>query len=101
MWRLKPLRLTTVTCSTTACTRPESDSRYADPQPRIFNAYGACDTCPRFWPYDRRRPGSGDLDERKTCATLSSRRDAGLLRTTTTFQHAGEAGIPRDTPWCS
>ena len=84
---------------------PESDKRYADPQPAMFSfnsAYGACDTCRGFGrvigvdlglviPDVRKTLRNGAIKPIQTPAWSDSQDD--LLR------HAGEAGIPRDTPW--
>ncbi|MBL8340448.1 MAG: excinuclease ABC subunit UvrA [Rubrivivax sp.] len=84
---------------------PESDIRYADPQPGLFSfnsAYGACDTCRGFgrvigvdWglviPDGRKTLRNGAIKTLQTPAWAECQDD--LLR------YAGEAGIPRDTPW--
>ncbi len=84
---------------------PDSDLRYTDPQPALFSfnsAMGACDTCRGFGrvigvDYDLVIP-----DHRKTLRS-------GAIKTLMTpawkdayedmLKYAGEAGIPRDTPW--
>ncbi len=84
---------------------PESDLRYADPQPAMFSfnsAYGACDTCRGFGRVIGVDLGLVIPDERKTLRN-------GAIKTMTTpawadsfddlLKYAGEAGIPRDTPW--
>ncbi|HZF81085.1 MAG TPA: excinuclease ABC subunit UvrA, partial [Rubrivivax sp.] len=84
---------------------PESDTRYADPQPAMFSfnsAYGACDICRGFGrvigvdlglviPDARKTLRNGAIKPMQTPAWKDSQDD--LLK------HAGEAGIPRDTPW--
>ncbi|MBL8323952.1 MAG: excinuclease ABC subunit UvrA [Rubrivivax sp.] len=84
---------------------PESDIRYADPQPGLFSfnsAYGACDTCRGFgrvigvdWglviPDGKKTLRNGAIKPLQTPAWAECQDD--LLR------YAGEAGIPRDTPW--
>jgi excinuclease ABC subunit A len=84
---------------------PESDLRYAEPQPAMFSfnsAYGACDTCRGFGrvigvdmglvvPDARKTLRNGAIKPMQTPAWADSHDD--MLR------YAGEAGIPRDTPW--
>ncbi|MCY7315601.1 MAG: excinuclease ABC subunit UvrA [Rubrivivax sp.] len=84
---------------------PESNLRYADPQPAMFSfnsAYGACDTCRGFGrvvgvdmglviPDARKTLRNGAIKPMQTPAWADSQSD--LLK------YAGEAGIPRDTPW--
>ena len=84
---------------------PESDLRYADPQPALFSfnsAYGACDTCRGFGrvigvdmglviPDVRKTLRNGAIKPMQTPAWEDCQND--LLK------YAGEAGIPRDTPW--
>jgi excinuclease ABC subunit A len=84
---------------------PESDLRYADPQPAMFSfnsAYGACETCRGFGrvigvdlglviPDARKTLRNGAIKTMQTPAWADSHDD--LLK------YAGEAGIPRDTPW--
>ncbi len=84
---------------------PESDRRYADPQPALFSfnsAFGACDTCRGFGriigvdlglviPDHRKTLRSGAIKTLQTPAWAQCQDD--LMRC------AGEAGIPRDTPW--
>ncbi|WP_077033955.1 excinuclease ABC subunit UvrA [Pelomonas sp. KK5] len=84
---------------------PDSDIRYADPQPPLFSfnsAMGACEACRGFGRVIGVDLGLVIPDEKKTLRggaikTLStpawSDSFADLLR------YAGEAGIPRDTPW--
>ena len=84
---------------------PESDRRYADPQPAMFSfnsAYGACDTCRGFGRVIGVDFGLVIPDVRKTLRQ-------GAIKTMATpawkdgfddmLRYAGEAGIPRDTPW--
>ncbi len=84
---------------------PESDLRYADPQPALFSfnsAYGACDTCRGFGRVIGVDYGLVIPDPKKTLR-------AGAIKTLQTpawkenqddlMQYAGEAGIPRDTAW--
>ncbi|MBT9486271.1 MAG: excinuclease ABC subunit A, partial [Rubrivivax sp.] len=84
---------------------PESDLRYADPQPALFSfnsAYGACETCRGFgrvigvdWglvvPDHRKTLRNGAIKPMQTPAWKDCQDD--LLK------YAGEAGIPRDTAW--
>ncbi len=84
---------------------PESNLRYADPQPALFSfnsAYGACDTCRGFGRVIGVDLGLVIPDHRKTLRN-------GAIKTLNTpawsdafadmLRYAGEAGIPRDTPW--
>ncbi len=84
---------------------PESDIRYADPQPALFSfnsAYGACETCRGFGRVIGVDLGLVIPDERKTLRN-------GVIKTLQTpawkecqddlLKYAGEAGIPRDTAW--
>lgn len=84
---------------------PESDRRYADPQPALFSfnsAYGACETCRGFGrvigvdlglviPDERKTLRGGAIKPMQTPAWKESQDD--LLR------YGARAGIPRDTPW--
>jgi excinuclease ABC subunit A len=84
---------------------PESDLRYADPQPALFSfnsAYGACETCRGFGrvigvdyglviPDPRKTLRSGAIKTLQTPAWKENQDDL--------MQYAGEAGIPRDTAW--
>ena len=84
---------------------PESDIRYADPQPALFSfnsAYGACDTCRGFgrvigvdWglviPDHRKTLRSGAIKPLQTPAWKECQDDL--------MKHAGAEGIPRDTAW--
>ncbi|MBP6777471.1 MAG: excinuclease ABC subunit UvrA, partial [Piscinibacter sp.] len=84
---------------------PESDLRYADPQPALFSfnsAVGACETCRGFgrvigvdWglviPDDRKTLRNGAVKTVQTPAWKEIQAD--LLK------YAGEAAIPRDTAW--
>ena len=84
---------------------PDSDQRYADPQPALFSfnsAYGACETCRGFGrvigvdyglviPDPRKTLRSGAIKPMQTPAWKDCQDD--LLK------YGGEAGIPRDTAW--
>jgi excinuclease ABC subunit A len=84
---------------------PESDIRYADPQPALFSfnsAYGACDTCRGFGrvigvdmglviPDARKTLRNGAIKPMQTPAWADCQDDL--------IKYAGDAGIPRDTPW--
>jgi excinuclease ABC subunit A len=84
---------------------PDSDCRYAEPQPALFSfnsAYGACDTCRGFGrvigvdlglvvPDQRKTLRSGAIKTLQTPAWQENQDDL--------IKYAGEAGIPRDTPW--
>jgi excinuclease ABC subunit A len=84
---------------------PESDRRYADPQPAMFSfnsAYGACDTCRGFGrvigvdfglviPDGRKTLRNGAIKPLQTPAWKDCQDDL--------VKYAGEAGIPRDTAW--
>ena len=84
---------------------PDSDLRYADPQPALFSfnsAYGACDTCRGFGrvigvdyglviPDARKTLRNGAIKPMQTPAWSDCQSD--LLK------YGGEAGIPRDTAW--
>ncbi|MBX3619693.1 MAG: excinuclease ABC subunit A, partial [Rhizobacter sp.] len=84
---------------------PDSDIRYADPQPALFSfnsAMGACEACRGFgrvigvdWglviPDHRKTLRAGAIKTIQTPAWKESQDD--LLK------YAGDAGIPRDTPW--
>jgi excinuclease ABC subunit A len=84
---------------------PESDIRYADPQPALFSfnsAFGACEACRGFGRVIGVDLGLVIPDERKTLRN-------GAIKTMATpawkesqddlLKYAGEAGIPRDTAW--
>ncbi len=84
---------------------PQSDLRYAEPQPALFSfnsAFGACDTCRGFGRVIGVDFGLVIPDERKTLRS-------GAIKTLQTpawkecqadmMKYAGEAGIPRDTAW--
>jgi excinuclease ABC subunit A len=84
---------------------PESELRYADPQPALFSfnsAFGACETCRGFGRVIGVDWGLVIPDERKTLRS-------GVVKTLQTpawkecqddmMKYAGEAGIPRDTAW--
>ena len=84
---------------------PESDLRYAEPQPSLFSfnsPMGACETCRGFgrvigvdWglvvPDARKTLRNGAIKPLQTPAWADSQSDL--------VQYAGDAGIPRDTPW--
>ena len=84
---------------------PESNRRYADPQPALFSfnsAYGACETCRGFGrvigvdfglviPDVRKTLRNGAIKPLQTPAWADCQSDL--------VKYAGEAGIPRDTPW--
>ncbi|WP_026035483.1 excinuclease ABC subunit UvrA [Cupriavidus sp. BIS7] len=84
---------------------PESDIRYADPQPAMFSfnsAYGACDACRGFGrvigvdlglviPDVRKSLRDGAIKPMQTPAWKECQDD--LMR------YAAKAGIPRDLPW--
>ncbi|MDH5330428.1 MAG: excinuclease ABC subunit A [Aquincola sp.] len=84
---------------------PESDRRYADPQPAMFSfnsAFGACEACRGFgrvigvdWglvvPDGRKTLRSGAIKPLQTPAWKDCQDDL--------IKYAGEAGIPRDTAW--
>ncbi|HEY2560473.1 MAG TPA: excinuclease ABC subunit A [Caldimonas sp.] len=84
---------------------PDSDCRYADPQPALFSfnsAVGACETCRGFGRVIGVDLGLVIPDHRKTLRN-------GAIKTIQTpawqecqddlMKYAGEAGIPRDTAW--
>ena len=84
---------------------PDSDLRYADPQPALFSfnsAMGACETCRGFGRVIGIDWGLVIPDPRKTLR-------AGAIKTIQTpawkeqqddlMKYAAEAGIPRDTAW--
>jgi len=84
---------------------PDSDLRYADPQPALFSfnsAFGACEACRGFGrvigvdfglviPDQRKTLRNGAIKPLQTPAWKDCQDD--LLK------YAGEAGIPRDTAW--
>ncbi|MFM7847154.1 MAG: excinuclease ABC subunit UvrA [Rubrivivax sp.] len=84
---------------------PESDLRYADPQPALFSfnsAFGACETCRGFGrvigvdfglviPDHRKTLRNGAIKPLQTPAWKECQDDL--------VKYAGEAGIPRDTAW--
>jgi excinuclease ABC subunit A len=86
---------------------PESDARYADPQPALFSfnsAYGACSTCRGFGrvigvdyglviPDGKKTLRSGAIKPMQTPAWQECQDE--LLK------YTGAAGIPRDTAWNS
>jgi excinuclease ABC subunit A len=84
---------------------PESDLRYAEPQPALFSfnsAVGACEACRGFGrvigvdmglviPDERKTLRSGAIKPMQTPAWKECQDDL--------MKYAGEAGIPRDTAW--
>ncbi len=84
---------------------PDSDLRYADPQPGLFSfnsAVGACETCRGFGrvigvdyglviPDHRKTLRSGAIKPLQTPAWKECQDDL--------IKYGGEAGIPRDTAW--
>ncbi|MFN0183890.1 MAG: excinuclease ABC subunit UvrA [Aquabacterium sp.] len=84
---------------------PQSDLRYAQPQPSLFSfnsAFGACETCRGFGrvigidfnlviPDHRRTLRNGAIRTFQTAAWKECQDDME--------RHAGNAGIPRDTAW--
>ena len=86
---------------------PESDLRYAEPQPALFSfnsAYGACETCRGFGRVIGVDLGLVIPDHRKTLrqgAIKTIQTPAWNEQQIDLMKYAGEAGIPRDTPWSS
>ncbi len=84
---------------------PESDIRYADPQPALFSfnsAMGACDSCRGFGRVIGVDLGLVIPDERKTLrggAIKPMQTPAWKECQDDLIKYAGEAGIPRDTAW--
>jgi excinuclease ABC subunit A len=84
---------------------PDSDLRYSDPQPALFSfnsPMGACATCRGFGrvigvdyglviPDPKRTLRNGAIKPLQTPAWAENQDDLMV--------YAGEAGIPRDTPW--
>jgi len=84
---------------------PESDRRYADPQPALFSfnsAFGACEACRGFGrvigvdlglviPDHRKTLRNGAIKPMQTPAWKECQDDL--------MKYAGDAGIPRDTAW--
>ncbi|MBI5256041.1 MAG: excinuclease ABC subunit UvrA [Burkholderiales bacterium] len=84
---------------------PDSDLRYADPQPALFSfnsAFGACEACRGFGrvigvdmglviPDHRKTLRAGAIKPMQTPAWADCQDDL--------MKYAGEAGIPRDTAW--
>ncbi len=84
---------------------PDSELRYLEPQPGLFSfnsAMGACETCRGFGRVVGVDLGLVIPDAKKTLR-------GGAIKTIQTpawkeiqedlLKHAGDAGIPRDTPW--
>ncbi|CAB3784060.1 excinuclease ABC subunit UvrA [Pararobbsia alpina] len=84
---------------------PDSDIRYADPQPALFSfnsAYGACETCRGFGRVIGIDLGLVIPDERKTLrggAIKTIQTPAWKEQQDDLMKFAGLAGIPRDTRW--
>ncbi len=84
---------------------PESDIRYAEPQPALFSfnsAYGACEACRGFGRVIGVDMGLVIPDARKTLrngAVRPMQTPAWKDCQADLVKYAGEAGIPRDTPW--
>ncbi len=84
---------------------PDSDLRYADPQPALFSfnsAYGACETCRGFGRVIGVDLGLVIPDHKKTLrqgAIKTIQTPAWNEQQIDLMKYAGEAGIPRDTPW--
>ena len=84
---------------------PDSDLRYAEPQPALFSfnsAFGACEACRGFGrvigvdfglviPDERKTLRNGAIKPLQTPAWKECQDDL--------MKYAGEAGIPRDTAW--
>jgi excinuclease ABC subunit A len=84
---------------------PESDLRYADPQPAMFSfnsAFGACETCRGFGRVIGIDWGLVVPDEKKTLrngVVKAIQTPAWKEQQDDLMQYAGDAGIPRDTAW--
>ncbi|MET0349326.1 MAG: excinuclease ABC subunit UvrA, partial [Rhizobacter sp.] len=84
---------------------PDSDLRYTDPQPPLFSfnsAMGACETCRGFGRVIGVDYGLVIPDPRKTLrggAVKTLQTPAWQENQDDLMRYAGEAGIPRDTPW--
>jgi excinuclease ABC subunit A len=84
---------------------PDSDLRYADPQPALFSfnsAMGACPTCRGFGRVIGVDYGLVIPDPRKTLrggAIKTLQTPAWAENQDDLMKYAGEAGIPRDTAW--
>ncbi|HEX7687795.1 MAG TPA: excinuclease ABC subunit UvrA [Burkholderiaceae bacterium] len=84
---------------------PESDLRYADPQPALFSfnsAFGACETCRGFGRVIGVDWGLVIPDEKKTLrngAIKAIQTPAWKEIQADLMKYAGDAGIPRDTAW--
>ncbi|WP_157263490.1 excinuclease ABC subunit UvrA [Azohydromonas aeria] len=84
---------------------PESDIRYAQPQPSLFSfnsPFGACEACKGFGRVIGVDMGLVIPDERKTLrggAIKPMQTPAWKECQDDLIKYAGEAGIPRDTAW--
>ncbi|HTJ94312.1 MAG TPA: excinuclease ABC subunit UvrA [Pararobbsia sp.] len=84
---------------------PDSDIRYADPQPALFSfnsAYGACETCRGFGRVIGIDLGLVIPDERKTLrqgAIKTIQTPAWKEQQDDLMKFGAAAGIARDTPW--
>lgn len=84
---------------------PDSDLRYAEPQPALFSfnsAVGACESCRGFGRVIGVDMGLVIPDERKTLrngAIKPMQTPAWKECQDDLMKYAGEAGIPRDTAW--
>ncbi|RKP50299.1 excinuclease ABC subunit UvrA [Pararobbsia silviterrae] len=84
---------------------PDSDIRYADPQPALFSfnsAYGACEACRGFGRVIGIDLGLVIPDARKTLrqgAIKTIQTPAWKEQQDDLMKYAVGAGIPRDTPW--
>ncbi len=84
---------------------PDSDLRYADPQPALFSfnsAFGACEACRGFGRVIGVDMGLVIPDQRKTLrngAVKPIQTPAWKECQDDLLKYAGEAGIPRDTAW--
>ncbi|MEY2891272.1 MAG: hypothetical protein RJA98_1180, partial [Pseudomonadota bacterium] len=84
---------------------PDSDLRYAEPQPALFSfnsAMGACETCRGFGRVIGVDWGLVVPDARKTLrngAIKTIQTPAWKEQQDDLMMYAGEAGIPRDTAW--
>ena len=86
---------------------PDSDLRYAEPQPALFSfnsPYGACETCRGFGRVIGVDLGLVIPDERKTLregAIKPMQTPAWKACQDDLMRYAARAGIARDTPWAS